>query len=84
MTNQELMMFYAFWIGGMFLIALVWCIAVKVINSHFFHKWNNWSEISSEEWVSINNFTGRSTKILRCVQHRTCSMCGKYQKRYIE
>lgn len=54
-------------------------------NMHLFHKWEKWGEIQTEQWIvtSCLDLNVKHTTI-RHFQARTCSVCGKYQKRYIK
>ena len=55
---------------------------------HIFHKWTKWSEVKIEDWVKQRIIVGRvpigePINYERIFQERTCEICGKYQKRYI-
>lgn len=52
-------------------------------NLHIFHTWGKWSGVIKEPWTIHFHFTGIEKTTVRLSQERTCSHCGKYQKRYI-
>lgn len=49
---------------------------------HIFHKWGKWSEVYRENWVAYLP-DGKESQIIKYTQNRTCSVCGKYERRYI-
>jgi hypothetical protein len=50
---------------------------------HIFHKWGKWSDVKSENWISISLISEKETEIIKFMQDRYCFICGKYEKRYI-
>jgi hypothetical protein len=48
------------------------------------HKWEKWSDIHSERWsyTPLMGY-GEKTYFEKQFQQRTCSKCGKIQKKYI-
>ena len=53
-------------------------------NLHIFHRWEKWSDVRTENgWVRYYHVTGIERSTLRAYQGRICSICGKYQRRYI-
>lgn len=51
-------------------------------NIHLFHKWEKWGDVETEHWAI--DYFGRRTIVIKKIQYRKCSICGKCQKRYVK